>query len=128
MKEQLELLRKQFHEAKTSSEKTKIKKEMLALLEENPEEFANSMLDIGNRIVEEAEALLLKDKLKEVSKIVSISYIAKEYFGKSRSWLHQRINGNIVNGRPTALSDSELETLNFAFQDITKKLGSVRVS
>ena len=100
MKEQLEILRKRFHQAKTDAEKDNIKTEMLTLLDENPDEFANSMLSIAKQIADETDEFLLKDKLKEVSKIVSISYIAKEYFGKSRSWLHQRINGNIVNGHP----------------------------
>ena len=127
MKEQLEILRKRFHQAKTDAEKDNIKTEMLTLLDENPDEFANSMLSIAKQIADETDEFLLKDKLKEVSKIVSISYIAKEYFGKSRSWLHQRINGNIVNGHPVTLSEDERKTLNFAFADITKKIGSMSI-
>ena len=32
-------------------------------------------------------------------KLIPMSYIAKHYFGKSASWLYQRINGNKVGGR-----------------------------
>ncbi|WP_172920003.1 DUF5053 domain-containing protein [Capnocytophaga canis] len=127
MKEQLEILRKRFHQAKTDAETKNIREEMQKLLEENSEEFANSMLEIATQIADETDELLLKDKLKEVSKIISISYIAKEYFGKSRAWLHQRINGYLVNGKPATLTNEERNTLNFALQDITKKIGSVSV-
>lgn len=127
MKEKLEELRKRFHQAKTDSQIQAIQQEMQKLLDENSDDFANSMLEIATKIADDTDELLLRDKLKEVSKIVSISYIAKEYFGKSRAWLHQRLNGNIVNGKPASLNDEERNTLNFALQDITKKIGSVSI-
>ncbi|MGC4130534.1 MAG: DUF5053 domain-containing protein [Bergeyella sp.] len=72
--------------------------------------------------------LNLKIKLTEASEIVSVSYIAKKYFNKTRSWLHQRINGNFVNGKSAKFTDEELKTLNYAFKDISEKLGSIRIS
>lgn len=60
--------------------------------------------------------------------ILPLSHIAEHYFKKSRQWLYQRINGNIVNGKPAQFTDEEIETLNFALQDISKKIGSIRVA
>lgn len=70
----------------------------------------------------------LKIKLEEVSEIISISYLAKKYFNKSRAWLHQRINGNIVNGKPAKLTEEEMNKLHVALNDISKKIGSVSAS
>lgn len=53
---------------------------------------------------------------------VSLSYIAKHYFQKDRSWLAQRINRNIVNGKPCAFTDDELELFKFSLSDIKNKL------
>ena len=71
--------------------------------------------------------LSIKEQVKEISEIVSLKYIAKNYFGKSAAWLSQRINGSPVRGKIYYLKESELETLNFAIQDIGKKLGSLSI-
>lgn len=36
------------------------------------------------------EKVNLQEQLKEVSEIISLSYIAKKYFNKTRSWLYQK--------------------------------------
>lgn len=71
--------------------------------------------------------LSIKEQVKEISEIVSLKYIAKNYFGKSASWLSQRINGSPVRGKIYSLKESELDTLNSAIQDIGKKLGSLSI-
>ena len=82
------------------------------------EEIEASMPLINNRI-EELKVLV---DLADVTEIVSISYIAKKYFNKSRAWLAQRINGNIVNGKPAQFSSDELKTLKTALEDISLKM------
>lgn len=72
--------------------------------------------------------ITMKVKLGEVSEIISLSYLAKKYFNKSRSWLHQRLNGNVVNGKPAKLTEEEIVKLHFALNDISKKIGSVSAS
>ena len=69
----------------------------------------------------------IRVQLMDVKEIVSLSYIAKQYFHKTRSWLHQKINGNFKNGKPSKFTSKELDTLNFALQDISKKLGSITI-
>jgi hypothetical protein len=82
------------------------------------EEIEASLPLISNRI---KELKVLVD-LGDVTEIVSISYIAKKYFNKSRAWLAQRINGNIVNGKPAQFSADELDTLKKALEDISLKM------
>lgn len=84
----------------------------------SPEEIEASMQDIGSR-VNELKSLV---GLEEVTKIVSITYIAETYFNRSRSWLGHRINGNIINGKPARFSPSELATLKNALEDISNKM------
>ncbi|MFT3747473.1 MAG: DUF5053 domain-containing protein [Agriterribacter sp.] len=73
------------------------------------------------------ETLSVREQLKNISQIVSMSYISEKYFNKKSQWLYQRINGNIVNGKPASFKQNEIVKLNKAFKDISKKVGSVRV-
>ena len=87
--------------------------------------FVQKSIQNADAFIEEAK---IKVQLAEVSEIVSLSYIAKEYFNKTRTWLYQKINGNIVNGKEARFTESEIKTFNFAIQDISRKLGSTVIS
>lgn len=65
---------------------------------------------------------LLRDELGPLAEALNMSYIARTYFGKSRSWLCQRLNGNSVNGHRVVLNAEERETLNAALRDIQSKI------
>ena len=75
-----------------------------------------SMDKVQNR----AEELLSIVQLGEVADIISLSYIAKKYFGKSKYWLYQRINGYNVNGKAARFKPDEMDTFRFALQDISR--------
>jgi hypothetical protein len=76
------------------------------------------------KLTQEAQICI---QLLDVKEIVSLSYISKKYFNKTRSWLHQKINGNIKNGKPARFTNEEIKTFNFALQDISKKIGSITI-
>lgn len=82
-------------------------------------------LNETDAFIEEAK---VKMQLMEITEIVSLSYIAKNYFHKTRTWLYQKINGNKVNGKKASFTKDEINTLNYAIQDISKKLGSTVIS
>ena len=84
----------------------------------------NFTAEIGKAVDE----IGMKVQLMKVSEIVSMSYISKNYFNRTRQWLYKKINGNMVNGKPSRFTESEVQTLNFAIQDISKQLGSVSIS
>lgn len=52
---------------------------------------------------------------------VSWSYIAKHYFGKSRSWLSQRVNGLKIHNKEVQFSTEEKNTLMRALIDLSEK-------
>ena len=92
-------------------------------------EYAEKALgEVAKRVDDFIKETSLKVQLAEISQIVSMSYIAKNYFKKTRQWLYQKINGSLVNGNPSKFTENELDTLNFAIQDISKKLGSTIIS
>lgn len=87
--------------------------------------FVNSCNQVECDIAKVKERIKIKDQLKEISEIISLSYIAKKYFNKTRTWIYQRINENTVHGKPVRFTDEELDTLRFAIKDISNKLGSL---
>lgn len=68
---------------------------------------------------------LIKQALDFVPKGMNLAYIAEHYFGKSRSWLSQRINGNIVNGKPCGFTEDELVIFRKALRDMSHKLSVI---
>ena len=82
----------------------------------------------ARRFVERAEDALLRDKLGEIPEVISLSYIAKKYFGKSRNWLYQRINGYLVNGKPARFTDEERKKFVAAINDISDMLKKTSLS
>lgn len=87
--------------------------------------FIHSCNQVENDIVKIKEEIKIKEQLKEISEIISLSYIAKKYFNKTRTWIYQRINENTVHGKTVKFTDEELDTLRFAIKDISNKLGSL---
>lgn len=88
------------------------------------EEFIARQLEDIEEDVAEMEEMTYRLQMGEVLEIVNLSYIAKKYFGRTQSWLSQRINGCIVNGKKATFTESEINTLNSALSDIANILGS----
>lgn len=125
-------LKERFTNATTQEEKNAIDEAMQELMKENPNAWAEAMVESAKRTADKAESLVKRERIRaelgNFLNILPLSHIAEHYFKKSRQWLYQRINGNIVNGKPAQFTDEEIETLNFALQDISKKIGSIRVA
>ena len=62
-----------------------------------------------------------RKKMGDMPKFVNLSQIARVYFGKSQSWLMQRINGNKVNGKEARFTPAEAKQLEAAFHDLGRK-------
>lgn len=82
---------------------------------------------IAGNISEIDRKLTIKEQMTELADIIPVSYIAKNYFGKSRAWLYQRINGYKVRGHVYTLNENELEIFNRALKEIGNKIGSLSV-
>jgi len=97
-------------------------KRLETLSHEARSEYANASLTGLNATVQAAEELILATKLGDIAKAVSLSYIATTYFGKSRSWLYQRLNGHIVNGKQAQFTTEEKKQFATALNDLSVQL------
>lgn len=81
-----------------------------------------------HQVVEDAKKMKrqieVRKILSEVLPFISVSEFAKQYFDKSASWLHQRINGNEVHGKIATFTERELKTLSDALKDVADKLNN----
>lgn len=90
---------------------------------EEAQMLADIMLECVNEDIEKTDNMIHEARLRRVlSKVydaVSWSYIAKAYFGKSRSWLNQRLNCFVVNGKEAQFTPAELKQLQKALLDLS---------
>ena len=99
----------------------------LKIIDSFMSELLSELSSQTKELIYEAESILVREQLKEISEIVSMSYIAKKYFNKNRTWIYQKINGNLKNGKPAKFTASEIQTFNYALRDISNKIGSIAI-
>ena len=127
-REKFEELKRRDIATKSDGERRLIDKEFEQLANNDPEGFEAAFMASARQTLEDAKRLRVKEQLGEITQFVSMSYIAKNYFNKTKSWLSQRINGNEVNGKPVQFTPEEIDTLNGAIADLSRKLAEFRVS
>jgi len=128
VKEQFERLKALELNALTEKEHREIHHQFEQLALENPDAFEEAFISSARSTLSRARQLKVKEQLTEISEIVSMSYIAKHYFRKSRSWLSQRINEMTVNGKPVQFTPDELDVFNKALKEIALKTASIQLS
>ena len=58
----------------------------------------------------------------ELGGLINVSKLAREYFGKSQSWLAQKVSGLSVGNKERKFTPEEYVTLSAAFRDIAGRL------
>lgn len=86
------------------------------------EQGMNQFIDGLDKVLAEGSEMIARAKLGDVSEAISFSFIAKKYFGKSRGWLMQKVNGNMVNGKQAAFTEEERKQFRSALKDISRQL------
>lgn len=92
-----------------------------------PQQYGDAVDDIlaaVDCVIADAKNTAVRMRLGCIPEAISFSYIARTYFGKSRAWLMQKINGNVVNGRKTGFTDEEARQFRLALIDISNKLSA----
>ncbi len=99
-----------------------------AMTPEEKKEYNDAMITDFKRMmaamdedIADLRAEALRKKMGEIPKFINLSQIARVYFGKSQSWLMQRINGNKVNGKEARFTPAEAKQLEAAFHDLGRK-------
>lgn len=114
---------------KTDAQSEKRRSEISIWFKENSTPENDALLDafvnegVG-RIADELESIRHQLEADEY-KLLPLSYIATHYFGKSKAWLYQRVNGTKVRGHRYTLNEEQRATFNAAVQDISRRIGSI---
>lgn len=124
-KERMDELKKRFE---NPDDREAVAAELASLCDEDIEAVCGIARQQMAETHAEVDAMLVKEQLKEISPMISLSYIAKTYFNKTRAWLCQRVNGSIVNGKPAEFTEEEKKTLTRALNDMGRQLMSVSIS
>ena len=61
-------------------------------------------------------------KLKDIMPLLKWGNISKDYFGFSRGWIYQRLNGYDGNGNRCEFTAEQRKTLQDALRDIAARL------
>ena len=93
-------------------------------LEEGVRQFDDGI----RKAMEEVDRQIFRSRLGDVPEAISFSYIAKKYFGKSRGWLMQKVNGNTVNGKQATFTEEERRQFRAALQDISKQISDAALA
>ena len=126
---------KAFEELKSlESQNVARKEELIKFIEANKEGNEEEIEKMMDQWLSEMEAdnedikqQVLRAQMDELTyKLIPWSYIAKEYFGKSLSWLTQRVNGYNVRGHVYTLNEEQKQTLNRALKEVGTRIGSYR--
>ena len=83
------------------------------------------ILKVVDDDLEVLKAEKIRSTMGDLGNAISFAYIAKHYFGKSQSWLTQRLNGSVVNGKAARFSKTELIQLQNAIHDLGRKLSAI---
>ena len=68
---------------------------------------------------------LFKQKLDDILVEVSWGHLSMRYFGKSPSWLYNKLRGIDGNGKPVSLTDEELAQFKGALCDLADRIRRV---
>lgn len=128
MIDKVKALAAQNRAAKTEEEKAEVRRQMNVLKGTDPKAFAVAVGYMAKTTEEKVKELTMAEKFGEITDMVSMAYIAKAYFGKSRSWLAHKMNGDVVNGKTSKFTSDELATLKNALQDMSQKFGSLSLA
>lgn len=117
---------------KLDSESETRRNEISAWFKENnspeTEEIFSKFVDDGlSEIETEVEDIRHQMEDKDY-RLLPIGVIAEEYFGKSRSWLSQRINGTKVRGKSYTLNEEQKALFNRAIKEIAARIGSFQIA
>ena len=116
----------QYKKLKTEAERSAFQENRAKRLEKLSDVERASYVKASNAgllsTLQAAEELIMSINLGEIAKAVSLSYIATTYFGKSRSWLYQRLNGHTVNGKQAQFSPDEKKQFALALKDLSIQL------
>lgn len=127
-KNKMDWLKDKFINAKSEKERDAVRAEIRQMCDDDAVSVAALSVEQIRETHTEIDAYLIRKQMEDILPCISLAYIAETYFKKSRQWLYQRVNGLLVNGKPARFTPEEIETLNYALQDMGQRLATTRIS
>lgn len=122
LKERIKVCFEEFCSLKTEKERKEHDAKFAALMKSVPPEQRKLARQYLREVMAERRSSKspkvdkdFKKELQDIQEIVSLSYIAKEYFGKDRTWLYKKINGTLP------FTEDEMKILSMALKSIGNK-------
>ena len=72
--------------------------------------------------MEQATKQTMKQTLSDILLDISWAKLSTNYFGKSRSWLHQKLDGRNSNGGEGGFTEEEKQQLKGALCDLADRI------
>ena len=69
-----------------------------------------------------ASRITMKQTLSDILLDISWAHLSMRYFGRSRSWLHQKLDGRNSNGGEGDFTDAEKARLHEALKDLSRRI------
>lgn len=91
----------------------------LEVFHEAMQKKAAEALDASESLMAEVD---FKSTLEDIVPTITWSYIAEHYFGKSRSWFSQRMNGYHVNNKEAEFTKEEKKILADALMNLSDRI------
>ena len=101
-------------DGKSSEEKTLIRETLSKIQLSKLQEYKNVTEEIS----------ILK-QLDGIEKYINFSKISETYFGKTKSWIFQRLHGYFIHGKPAKFTEEEKKELSNALLHLSDKIKSV---
>lgn len=127
VKERFNELRSEYIATADEKRKAEIDAQIRELSEQSPEDFRQAFLEGAENAIAESREFRVKEAIEPMIPALNLSFIAENYFHKSRSWFSQRLNGATVNGKPARFTSEELDVLAYALKDISKKIADINI-
>ena len=105
-----------FLERKTEEENDYIRKYMLDVFKEKVSAIKSAKSEIS-----------MLEQLGGIEDYINMAKISKDYFGKTRSWIYQRLHGYSIHGKSAKFTDSEKKKLSDAFIRLSEDIKAVAV-
>jgi len=89
------------------------------------EYLAKAQISQLKQAIEVTNNLIFLTQLEAIEEFLNFAKIASSYFGKSRTWLYQRLHGYSVHGKPAKFTSEEKKRFSEALIDLSDNIRSV---
>jgi hypothetical protein len=97
--------------------------------ESEKEKIVDSLIEVKlskwEQIKDVSAEISVLEQLDGMEEFVNLASISRTYFGKTKSWIYQRLHGYPIHGKPAKFTDEEKRKLSDALLSISENIKAV---